>query len=140
MFPKKIILIFYTTFCLFAWFCQRIPFEKVEVRGRLIGAGSNIPLQVKVELHCDDATSAKDSEKNVFTIATTTSNSDGSFTLKATASRRNTYYLYVKLDSLPGAENVDVKTGKLLMNMGNHAESFSANTKGITDLGDLFIK
>lgn len=81
-------LLFITTFS-----CQKKLFKSVTVIGCLIDGATQKPLaNTNVALYTDDASSAKNSSENTIGLASTTTNSDGTFKLTSKSSKRNRYY------------------------------------------------
>ncbi|HQQ94209.1 MAG TPA: hypothetical protein PLQ93_06620 [Bacteroidia bacterium] len=67
----------------------------VEVTGRVLDYYTLEPIQVRVRLMGDDATSAKDSQKGTVQLATEVSDQDGTFKLRSKPSKRSNYYIHI---------------------------------------------
>ncbi len=109
--------------------CQKKAFKRVTVRGVILNSISHQPVQTKVYLVADDATSSKNSQQQSMTLSSTQSNVDGSFVLESKASKRNTYYIHAN-DS----------TGKRINVKVQYSYSFSAVENGTKELGNIYIK
>lgn len=112
-------LLFITTFS-----CQKKLFKSVTVIGRLIDGATQQPLaNTNVALYTDDASSAKNSSENTIGLASTTTNSDGTFKLTSKSSKRNRYYIRCKNSLTTASVNGCVR--------------FSLSDNSTTDLGDV---
>ena len=112
-------------FCfLLVYSCKETKnYTTVDVRGRLIHQGTQLPAQYEISLYADDVYSGKSSGNASIKLATTTSGTDGRFSLKSNASKDNKYYLRI----LYGTSTIFV---------GN-SQGFSVTENGITELGDI---
>lgn len=108
------------------WFCQKKLFATIEVKGRILHAATLQPFYTKVYLYGDDATTAKNSGQGTVQLCSTTSNQDGTFTLKTNASQRPNYYLWVD-------------KGNSSSNVNPNGASFTVADNSTKDLGDVLV-
>jgi len=109
------------------WFCQRRLFKNIDISGRLVNYFTKEPITENMTLMGDDATSAKEVQMRTQTIATGKSDENGHFNFKTKASRRNSYYLFVRYGE-PTTDNTYFQQ-----------YSFSVNENSKTELGDVLI-
>lgn len=79
-------------------FCQKRPFAKIEVHGRIVNSKTNQPLQAQIQLWVGSGTPG---EKGTTQFASTTTSGDGTFDIKTNAQwNGNDYHLQIIPDSI----------------------------------------
>jgi hypothetical protein len=96
---KKVyrIAVLFILLCFGGFFsCQKKLTGHVEVTGRVLDYFTNEPISVRVTLQGDDATSAKQQTQASISLASTMSNTDGTFKLRSRPSKRGNYYISIE--------------------------------------------
>lgn len=90
-----IVITFFLVVCISFLSCQKSLRGYIKVNGRVLDYFTNEPIKIRVSLMGDDVTSAKNYAEGSITLATTTTNSDGTFSLQSKPSKRGRYYIAV---------------------------------------------
>lgn len=120
---------------LFLISCERKPFRKVEVKGRILNYYTGQPISTGVALRSDNKFSGS---SDGISIGGATSDKEGYFVIKGRASKASTYYL--SFDGGYGKTSVDVKENQVT-DVGNfYSGSYTLNVKVtlIPDSGKCF--
>jgi hypothetical protein len=76
--------------------CQKKTFKRIEVHGRLVNFITNEPITGKVDLYADGFKNfGKQQDSGRVLLASVQANSDGTFSLKSSASKGDNYYLRI---------------------------------------------
>lgn len=109
---KPIYIVTLLTFCCFAfWSCEKKLFKKVEVSGKVVNYISKTPVQTQLQLWNTEQTG----NRGAVYLGTTSTNSDGTFDLKAPADKEGVYFLiwggsndyFLQVD-LQDGHNIDI--------------------------------